>query len=75
MRLPWLEKVVVMELIKASEGKIEKLNWMTTLLEKLYKNKPLRDNWIKFIDNLISILIDATVEARVARQWTHKGEK
>ena len=72
MRIPALERLVVLQLIKASEGRIEKLNWMTTMLEKLYRNRPLRENWEKFVDQIISILNDALIEARVAKKWTHK---
>ncbi len=76
MRLPAVERFVVLQLINASQGKVEKQDFMTKALEKFYKCKPLRENWGPFIDRLVSILTDATVEARVARQWTYTvGEK
>ena len=75
MRLPAVERWVVLQLISASQGKVEKQDFMTKALEKFYRCKPIRENWGPFIDRLVSILTDATIEARVSRQWTHEGGK
>ena len=72
MRLPWLEKYIVAELLKASADNIEKSNITTLALEKLYKNRYLNENWDYFTNRVIGVLNDAITETRVAKQWTHK---
>lgn len=48
---------------------IEKIDWMTKVLEICHKNTHLVAIWPKFLDAVDSMLDDAKDEIKQAREW------
>ena len=50
---------------------IEKKNYTTMVLEKLYKQPEFNSNWKYICDGVSALLQDAAEEAKTASTWTH----
>lgn len=52
---------------------IEKQNYITKFLEKMYQQPDLKKNWKTVCQGIAELLRDAMEETKVAGTWTHSS--
>ena len=71
MMLETIRNKILAKLFEDGFKKIERLDWMTSVLKVCFKNKLLKATWNSFLNSVESMIEDAKDEIRMARTWTN----
>lgn len=67
----WIIELVFKWVFVDGLKEIEKQNYVTKVLEKLYQKPEFKTGWKPMCQGITELLQDAAMEAKVAGEWSH----